>query len=1056
MYYIFPCRRQSLASASIPVKFRSIFSFLALALLAPLAAQAQLCFTWQGITSNSTSPSNWSGGDETHLTPGGDPENPDNVFFGSVGEDGTSSVVICTDLALNNITFTDGQNYQFSTNGTPTLYLFGKVTVESEACIILGSGLTVALTDGCHTLCIAEGGNLKVEGNITDAATSGGILLKGGGTLTLSGNNTFSGGVNVKSGTLFVGSDNAVGTGTLKLHDDVQLVPSAASVTLSVPVVVTGTVENDYTENTNALTLTGVISGCGGFDWCSAGTLTLTNCGSTFCGGVDVRSGVLLVGGSSRSVEDSFTGPLGTGTVTLEDGTTLGVAPLSGPITLANQIVLGGVDPTIDTTNGNLTLTGYVTGYGALTVAGTHTLTLTGSDDYSGGTTINACATLQIGSGGTCGSIIGDVLDCGILAFNRCDSITFCGVVSGSGSVSVYGGSNSFVTLTATNTYTGGTNIFGGFVVIGNGGTNGSIVGVVTFHGTTDLGGGDLQFNRSDSTSSPYVFAGNISGSGRVSLFGGGAVTLSGANSYTGGTYIRNGTLADYSGGNFSPGSDVFIHGSSALQVNNNETVGGLEDYTEGEVTTSGTVAVASGATLTVSTNGTSLFSGVISGTGGRLAKTGTGTLSLDGANTFTGGVALNCGTLYIGNTSGLGTGTLTAASGTTFGIGGPLTLANAIVLTSGTVNLDIDGNTTLSGAISGSGILNLLSGTNGLSISNNNGSWFGGLNVAGSGPVSLAQNALGTGTLSFASGNSATVTFSGLAPSIGGLSGGSGGEPTVSLASGATLIVNQSGTSSYYGGISGSASVVKTGTGTLTLAGPSSYTGGTTITNGTLVYGANGAFGTGSVTLNGGELAFGPGTPTLSNPLIFSAPVTLSGNGTIGTLITAGSGVTLSPGNSPGTLSFSAGLVLAGGGTLTFQVQDANGSAGNGYDLLAVSGSLLNITATSGSRFTIDLTSLNGSGNAGAVSNFNSSSAYNWTFVTSSSGISGFNANDFTIDVSSFSNSLNGGTFAVTDSGSLLALQFTPGAVPEPSTWVMLAMGVVTLPLALRRRRRG
>ena len=78
---------------------------------------------------------------------------------------------------------------------------------------------------------------------------------------------------------------------------------------------------------------------------------------------------------------------------------------------------------------------------------------------YSAGTTITA-GTLQLGTGGTSGGIVGDVVNNGALAFNRSDAVTFAGMISGSGAVSQIGAGTT--TLTGTNIYTGGTTITSG------------------------------------------------------------------------------------------------------------------------------------------------------------------------------------------------------------------------------------------------------------------------------------------------------------------------------------------------------------------------------------------------------------------------------------------------------------------------------------------------------------------------------------------------------------------------------------------------------------------
>ncbi len=221
------------------------------------------------------------------------------------------------------------------------------------------------------------------------------------------------------------------------------------------------------------------------------------------------------------------------------------------------------------------------------------------------------------------------------------------------------------------------------------------------------------------------------------------------------------------------------------------------------------------------------------------------------------------------------------------------------------------------------------------------------------------------------------------------------------------------------------------------------------------LVYGAAGAFGSGGVTLNGGGISVGSGL-TFTNPLTFSgSAIVLGGNGTFGSAITVDSHVVLSPGNSPGNITFSAGLTLASGGAISFQVYDANGPAGTGYDLITVSGGVLALTASS-NTITFNLLSIDSSSNAGNAINFNAGTNYSWVFATSpGSLITGFNASQFHL-VNGFTNNLSGGFFTFSqslDQHSLL-LNFT--AVPEPSTWALLLTGVGAVAVISRRRRRA
>src|SRR5581483_6492947 len=112
------------------------------------------------------------------------------------------------------------------------------------------------------------------------------------------------------------------------------------------------------------------------------------------------------------------------------------------------------------------------------------TLVLTGANTYSGGTTITA-GTLQLGNGGTSGSIAGNVVDNSALAFNRSDSATFAGIISGSGSVTQAGAGTT--TLTGANIYGGATNVQAGTLLVD--GNQSGATGVTTVQNGATLGG---------------------------------------------------------------------------------------------------------------------------------------------------------------------------------------------------------------------------------------------------------------------------------------------------------------------------------------------------------------------------------------------------------------------------------------------------------------------------------------------------------------------------------------------------------------------------------------
>jgi fibronectin-binding autotransporter adhesin len=314
----------------------------------------------------------------------------------------------------------------------------------------------------------------------------------------------------------------------------------------------------------------------------------------------------------------------------------------------------------IDNASALTDVIGDITGAGGLIKTGAGTLTLTGTNTYAGGTTISA-GTLQIGNGGTTGSIVGNVLDNSALAFDRSNNVTFGGVISGTGSLTQLGAGT--LTLTGANTYTGGTTISAGTLQIGNGGTTGSVAGNVADNGA-------LAFDRSDSD----TFGGVISGSGSLAQLGGGTLTLTGANTYTGGTTISAGTLQLGAGG--TSGSIV------------------------GNVADNGVLAFDRSDSVT--------FGGVISGTG-RVLQEGAGATILTSANSYSGGTTVVNGTLGVGANGALGTGSVELFTDATLAFtANGLNLANAVVL-EGSLDPTIDtgANTdTISGVISGPGAL--------------------------------------------------------------------------------------------------------------------------------------------------------------------------------------------------------------------------------------------------------------------------------------------------------------------------------------------------------------
>ncbi len=371
---------------------------------------------------------------------------------------------------------------------------------------------------------------------------SGSLEKQGAGTLTLTGNNTHSGGTTISNGTLKVGNGGTTGSVAGDIANNAALI----------------------FDRSDATSFAGVVSGNGTLEKQGAGMLTLISA-NTYTGLTTISNGRLSLSGSG-SIAASSGVTLANRANTLLDiaSTSTGatIKALNGGGTNGGDVNLGTRRLTI---NGGGIYAGGIYGAGNLTKTSADTLTLTGNNTYTGGTTISN-GTLKIGDGGTTGSIAGDITNSGALIFDRSDALNFAGTISGSGSLEKQGA--GMLTLTGDNTHSGGTTISNGTLQIGNGGTAGAIGGDVANNAA-------LIFNRSDA----LTFAGNISGTGTLEKQGTGMLTLTGNNTYSGATTVSGGTL--------------LVNGSSAnsaVAIGSGGTLGGSG--------TVGKVTVNSGGTL--------------------------------------------------------------------------------------------------------------------------------------------------------------------------------------------------------------------------------------------------------------------------------------------------------------------------------------------------------------------------------------------------------------------------------------------------------------------------
>jgi fibronectin-binding autotransporter adhesin len=1039
-----------------------------------------------------------------------------------------------------------GINVVKDASGTTTL--IGSNTYTGPTTInggTLQAGSASAFGNSTQSLAINNSGTLDLNGfNITLASvqsstTTGGIALNGAATLTLSdtsasktiagaitgtgslntsnyqlnvtGNaNTYSGGTTITSGTLIAnnsnGSDSATGTGPITIQAAGALLLGQANTN---GYIYSGSAITDngalqfFRTDVTANVISNSISGTGTVAQNGSGITELSGT-NTYSGVTTVFNGTLEAGSLS-----AFGGPTGKSQVSFTYQGTLAlngfnntVGSITGPA-ISGGVSLGANTLTINDSTSNTNFAAVISGSGGSLVFGGQSMILTGSNTYTGSTTINnglillanasgygtgtgpitiaAPGTLQIGANYTTGAVdpTSTITDNGILAFSRTDSISFPNAVSGTGGVNLL--ASGQIDLTHANTYSGSTQVeagtlladnpsgsatgtgnisisSGATVEVGNADTNGAVAAA------SILDNGSLEFARTDN----ITVGSDVSGTGSVFVQElGGTVTLTGPNTYSGPTQINGSILADGATDAFSPNSSVQFGSGSMLAVGHNETVGDLENNGG-----TGAVTLAPGTVLTIGVGNAALapFTGIISGAGGLAINTGSNSQGLGGASMYGGVTTMNSGEIFVSSstvgapgsiTSGpIGTNTLVfAGNGEMSSIINPVTLANAISL--GGYNLDNDDattNLTLTGLITGAGGSITWCTNNNLALINSN-TFTGGVDMREGTLLLGSDTAAGSGQITLDSGTIIDAFGSGNARSI----------PNPIYVSNTTTQIGMGNDNNltFTGIISGSGTSVVTidngPSGSVALSGTNTISNTTfNVNNGGTVFASNNsAFGdsTNPVIIQSGSTLNVLGGVTISDPITVGAGAnTFAGSGTI-TNNNAALPITnyvilspsASPGGGPGNLTFSAPLIFVGG-AIHFQLYDATGSPGTGWGEVSVTGSGdLDFTGATTNSITFNVVSVNSSGNSASTLNFNPATSYSWTFATAPAIVS-FSAADFNIITTGFNNSTAGGGFSVSQVGNNLELNFTP--VPEPSTWALMGAGTLALGFVALRRR--
>ena len=805
----------------------------------------------------------------------------------------------------------DSSSITVASTGT---FDISQTTAGASITTLTGSG-NLAL--GGQELTVTAGGTFS--GVIADGGVGAGTkgsLIVAGGTETLSGTNTYTGDTTIDPGaTLALFGTGSIADSTPVLDNgtfDISQASLGAAITTLSGSGHVALGANLLLITAGSTTFSGVIAdggiggGTTGMLAVSGGTQTLSGI-NTYTGGTLIDSGATLALRGTGSIAQSVV-VADNGTFDISQ-TTAGASITT--LTGSGNVALGAQELTI--TAGSTTFSGVIADggigggtKGSLIVAG-GTETLSGTNTYTGDTTIDPGATLALfGTGSIADSI--PVLDNGTFDISQTSlgaaittlsgsghvglganlllitagSTTFSGVIADggigggtSGMLAVGGGTQ---TLSGTNTYTGGTLIDPGATLALTG--TGSIAAsafvdalgtfdisqttvgasIMTLAGTghVALGGQELTITAGSSTFSGVIADGGIGGGIKGSLIvSGGTETLSGTNTYTGDTTIAptagTATLALTGTGSIATSGVVQIATNGTFDISQTSSGASIMTLADTAPGQSGNVALGA-QTLTI-TNGSTTFSGVIAdggiggGIGGNLTVSG-GAQTLAGVNTYT-------GLTTIAPNPSTGTATLALAG-------------NGSIATSSEVSVATNGTFDISGTNAGASIVTL-SGSGSV--------------VLGSQVLTLTAAAAGPG------GTNPAGIFSGIISGLGGMTITGGHEE---------------------------------------LTGVNTYFGGTTVANGaTLSINSSSSLGNSSstLTLNNGTLVV-DGSITIPQPLtLLGAPpgtdeinlnsnnVTLSGTITGPGVLTAVSGGTL---NLTGTVNNIGGITLGPGTTLT------------------------------------------------------------------------------------------------------------------------------------------
>ncbi|MGB7817030.1 MAG: autotransporter-associated beta strand repeat-containing protein, partial [Methylotenera sp.] len=697
------------------------------------------------------------------------------------------NLATATGTANNSLVLEANNNITVNAGATVTVSGTGSVTMRADAdnsgagAVALNAGIVTAggaVTLSGATMSSNAAGTINSAGGAVNLSTSTGtstlsgvisgagtsINKNGAGTLNLTGANTYTGATNINAGTLLDSASipntsvvNVAAGATLDLNNQSEIVGSI----VGAGNIIMGTGNLTSGGNNLSTTFSGVISGTGGnFNKAGTGALTLSgnntytgltvvqtgtivaasnNALGTVAAGTSVATGATLalqgdisVGAEALSINGTGLGANGAlrnlsgnnsfaGTVTLAGNTE--IQSDAGTLTLSAANSVTGATRTLTVDGaGNTTINGTITTTtGGLTKNNTGVLTLSGANTYTGTTTINA-GTLRYGAN--------NAIATGAVTVNNGGIYDLNGFSDTIGALAVNSGATGGSVTTGTGTLTLGGN------VTSIGGAGNAIIS-----GNLNLGAATRTVTTTNAADGLTISA-VVSGGVGLTKAGNGAVTLAGANTYTGATAVNTGTLvAAHANALGGTATGTTVATGATLNINNvtlaNESitingtgVGGAGALTgTGAAAVGGNVTTASNSSIGATSAASSLTINGMVTAANNLGIVGTGDVTATNAsNNFT-TVNINGAknvSLRDVNTITVGNGVSNLTGNLTVRAGGNVTVANNIATTGGDITLAGINfiNTAGSSALSASGRWLVYANTH-------TGNTFGGLNSA-------------------------------------------------------------------------------------------------------------------------------------------------------------------------------------------------------------------------------------------------------------------------------------------------------------------------------------